>query len=93
MRKSADWMAHADERILEFLDEHGNHQPSQIASRLVEIGAGMDYHPNYVGRRCRKLTEYGLLRNIGNGVYQITEDGGQYLAGELDASELQGEEE
>jgi predicted transcriptional regulator len=89
MRKSADWMAHVDERILEFLSEYGNHQPSQIATRLEEIGAGMEYHPNYVGRRCRTLTDYGLLRNIGNGVYQITDEGEQYLAGELDTSGLQ----
>lgn len=88
MRKSADWMAHADERILEFLAEYGNHQPAQIAARLEGIGGGMDYHPNYVGRRCRKLAEYGVLRNIGNGVYQITEEGEQFLEGELDASEL-----
>lgn len=79
-------MAHADERILEFLQEYGNHQPAQITTRLAEIGDGLDFHPNYVGRRCRKLAEYGLVRNLGNGVYQITEDGERYLDGKLDAS-------
>lgn len=88
MRKHGDWMAHADERILEFLHEHGNHQPSQITEQLAEIGVDMDFHPNYIGRRCRKLADYGLIRNLGNGVYQITEDGEKYLDGMFDAGEV-----
>lgn len=77
-----------DERILEFLDEHGNHQPAQIATQLAEIGSGMDYHSKYVGRRCRALEDLGLTVNVGNGVYAITDRGRAYLAGDLDASTL-----
>jgi hypothetical protein len=80
-----------DDRILEFLAEYGNHQPAQITDRLVEIGAGMDYHPKYVGRRCRALADLGLALNVGNGVYTITDEGRAYLAGELDASTLSSE--
>lgn len=92
MRKHADWMVIVDERILEFIDEQGNHQPAQITAELGAAGGGMNYHEKYVGRRCRKLADYGLLRNIGNGVYKLTETGVQYLAGKVDASELEEEE-
>nr|WP_224447006.1 hypothetical protein [Haloprofundus salilacus] len=43
----------------------------------------------YIGRRLRDhLVESGLARNLGNGVYTITEDGKKYLDGELDVSNL-----
>lgn len=73
-----------DERILEFLDELGPHAPSKIAedSRIL-------YKSQHVGNRCRLLAEAGLVRNVGNGVYDITERGKQYLAGELDLSEFE----
>lgn len=93
MRKHAEWMVYADERILEFLSEYGYYQPSQISTQLGEIGGAIEYHPKHVGRRCRKLTQYGLLRNLGNGLYQITELGEDYLTGDLDASELELAEE
>lgn len=92
MRKHADWMAHADERILEFLFEYGNHQPAQISERLPAIGEDLDFHSKYIGRRCRKLQSYGLLENLGNGVYSITDLGEQYLSEELDAAMLTREE-
>ena len=81
MRRHAEWMTLADERILEYLSEMGNHQPSQIAQ---EFG----FHRKYIGKRCRILEENGFLTNRGNGVYQITEQGQKYLRGEYDASEL-----
>jgi repressor of nif and glnA expression len=88
MRKHAQWMAYADERILEFLQEYGNHQPSQIADRISEIGVGLGFHRKYIGRRCRMLQEYGMVRNLGNGLYHITDLGEQYLDGVLDAGTL-----
>lgn len=83
MRKSADWMNITDERILELLSEEGQFTPSIIAERIGK-------HPKYVNKRCRELQERGLLRNLRRGLYQITEEGEAYLAGELDASELSG---
>lgn len=83
MRLSADWMTIADERVLEFLAEEGPHSPSKIAG-----DERVHFTSEYVGRRCRKLADNGLTRNVGNGVYAITEEGEWYLAGELDAGEL-----
>jgi len=88
MRKHGEWMVHADDRILEFLSEYGNHQPSQIASRFPEIGQDLHYHRKYIGKRCRTLAEHNLLENLGNGVYSITDSGERYLEGELDAAQL-----
>lgn len=74
-------MTLADERILEYLSEMGNHQPSQIANEF-------DFHRKYIGKRCRILEDHGFVENRGNGVYRITERGEKYLTGEFDASTL-----
>jgi predicted transcriptional regulator len=37
-----------------------------------------------VHRRCKKLSEKGLVKDLGNGVYMITDDGEAYLDGRLD---------
>jgi predicted transcriptional regulator len=66
-----------DERILEFLQEEGPHTPSKIAE-----DSRIPYGAQHVGNRCRKLAENGFARNIGNGVYTITERGERYLEGD-----------
>lgn len=81
MRKHADWMSIVDERILEFLAEHGPRQPSQIREGLAEHG--MEYNGKYLGRKCGELADHGLLQNLGNGIYTVTERGERYLSGEL----------
>lgn len=86
MRRSAEWMTIADERILEFLCEEGPRQPKQIAN-----DERMMFSDQYIGQRCRMLAPYGLIRNLGNGLYAITEAGQQYLDGTLDAAELESE--
>jgi len=76
-------MTQADERVLEFL-----HEKDIVASPSV-IAANIDYTQEYLSRRCRKLTDYGMLQHLGNGVYRITETGEQYLEGEVDAENLE----
>lgn len=88
MRKHAEWMSSTDERILEFLAENGNYQPSAMRDRLEELGGDLDYHSNWINKRCRKLESYGLLANVGGGVYSITDEGRAFLEGDLDASTL-----
>ena len=88
MRKHAAWLTQADERVMEFLREFGNHPPGAIQSRLAEIGVDMDYHPKHIGVRCRELRDYGLLVNVGGGTYSITDLGEQFLDGEIDAGTL-----
>lgn len=84
MRLSADWMTLADDRILEYLSENETGTPKRMAdSGLVRFSR------SYVTQRCKRLVNHGLLRHLGNGVYVITEEGKQYLAGEVDAEDLE----
>lgn len=76
-------MTIVDDRILEYLHEHETGSPTEIHEK-----ARIRYTPEYVAKRCRELTDYGLIRHLGNAVYMITEDGERYLTGELDTGEL-----
>jgi len=86
MRKSADWMTIADDRILEYLSEHESGTPSEMAK--VDT---MRFSRSYLHQRCDVLEEYGLVRHLGNGVHILTTEGEQYLNGELDTGILEGE--
>lgn len=78
-------MTRSDDRILEFLTEVGLHPPSKMAA-----DDRVRFRAEYIGWRCREyLVPYGLVRNLGNGVYQITDDGERYLVGDLDANGLE----
>ena len=79
-------MTIADERILEFLSEEGPRQPKQISQ-----DERITFSDQYIGQRCRTLAPYGLVQNLGNGLYTITQAGQQYLEGELDATKLRTE--
>jgi Mn-dependent DtxR family transcriptional regulator len=85
MRKSAKWMVLLDERILELLeeDEDGFMGPSDIAG-----DSRISYSAAYIGQRCKKLAQHGLLQEVSDAVYRITETGRAYLSGEYDASEM-----
>lgn len=87
MRKSAPWMTIWDDRILEVAQE----KDSVRAPVLVECDH-MHISRSQISRRLRKLREYGLLNDLGNGVYSITADGESYLNGDLNAEELQSED-
>ncbi len=76
MRVSPRWMVLLDDRILEFISEEGPLTPSKIAS-----DERIPYGSQHVGNRCRRLAESGLLKNIGNGVYVLTDRGEDYLEG------------
>lgn len=84
MRYSADWMVLADERILERLREVETATPKGMAEE-----GEVRFSRQYIGERCRKLANAGLVQHLGNGVYRITEDGEDYLDGDLDAAELE----
>lgn len=75
-------MTQADERVLEFL-----HEKNIIASPSV-IAANIDYTQEYISRRCRKLTDAGLLQRADASNYRLTDLGERFLAGEVDADNL-----
>jgi len=72
-----------DERILELFSEEDEQfmSPSEIAGH-----ERIPYSSQYVGERCRKLANHGLLRAVGNGIYTVTDEGLDYLEGEFDAA-------
>jgi predicted transcriptional regulator len=82
MRHSGKWMTSLDDRILEFLHENDPTTPTKMTTE-----ASLPYSRQHVDRRCKRLHEEGLLKNLGNGVYMITEDGEAYLKGHLDTED------
>ncbi len=86
MRRPADWMTNsADDRILEYLRDSDHAPPKEIADTAR-------FHPEYIGERCRKLRDHGLLQNLGRGLYRITDLGERYLSGDAGPSELDTDE-
>lgn len=74
-------MCTLDERILEFLAEDSWSTPRHI-SRVVKLTASH----GRVEERCQLLSQVGLIAPIfeGSTMYEITREGQEYLAGELD---------
>lgn len=79
MRYAGNWMTAVDDRILEYLSEHESGSPTKMKRE-----GPIRYSRQQVHRRCKKLAENGLVKDLGNGVYMITDDGEAYLDGRLD---------
>ena len=73
-----------DDRILEYIKENDSGSPAEL-----EESGYLRVSRSHISRRLRRLAEYGLLKHLGNGVYVITEDGEEYLEGNLDAEQLE----
>lgn len=81
----AEWMAPPDEDILEAMCDEDVFTPDHIDDEGICRGP-------HAATRCRKLAEYGLLEKHAMGMYDITDLGERYLAGEVDPTELEPEE-
>ena len=81
-------MTNADDRILEFLQNDPN--PKIVATPRV-IAENIDFNRGYVTQRLSKLRDNGFVEyyDEGTGIYQITDRGRAYLAGNLDANDLE----
>lgn len=80
MRKSGEWMAGIDDRILEYLYENKPSRPSDIARDEYIYCSS-----SYVGQRLRELREYDLVAVQEEPIYEITDKGSAYLIGAYDA--------
>lgn len=87
MIERVPWMAPVDYEILLFFENHD----IQVSPRVLAVN--IDYDRQYVSKRCRTLSEAGLLETVTTGLYQLSETGRAYLAGELDGSDLVADEE
>jgi Mn-dependent DtxR family transcriptional regulator len=73
-----------DDRILEYIQEKESGSPAELQdSGYIRVSKSQ------ISRRLRRLAEYGMLQHLGNGVYIITQRGEDYLAGDLDADDLE----
>lgn len=86
-RPRVDWMTRADDAILEFLLNEGNRP---LVANPSTVEANIDYKISHVRRRLRALQEEELVEyyDKNRGLYQISEQGRAYLAGELVADDL-----
>ena len=75
-------MTKADDYILETLADSG-----LVLSPAV-IAFNIDYTRNYVTSRLSELLKAEVVERPAPGMYKISDKGGEYLAGELDSSEL-----
>ncbi len=82
MRYSGDWMVLLDDRILEHLHGTETSTPKEISEKDYIVRSRQQ-----VSNRLNKLSEHGLVKDLGNGVYRITERGEGYLRGEINTSE------
>lgn len=82
LRHSGNWMTLVDDRILEYLHENEAASPTEMMK-----GGPIKFSRAYIGRRCKKLKEEGLIREISDATYVITEDGEAYLEGRLDTED------
>jgi len=78
-------MNQTDDRILEILDESG-----LILSPSV-MSVNLDYSRSWISERVGKLVEGGLVEQVDDGYYRITDRGRAYLSGEINAEELEKE--
>jgi len=85
MRKSASWMEQLDDRILEYLREEGPSTPWEIAFDT-------DVRMRRVKTRCDALANAEFLavrpRKHLDDRYTITTWGEEYLAGNVDANQI-----
>lgn len=59
-----------------------------IASPKI-ISVSIDYDRRYTSKRCRNLEDTGLLTKEDGGLYQLTELGRSFLAGNVDSDDLE----
>lgn len=85
LRRSANWMCALDDRILEHLEQENWSSPKIMASRPRFRASQGRFQ-----ERCKMLSYAGLIAPIYEeaNMYEITGEGQQYLAGDLDAEYL-----
>jgi len=86
MRPLVSWMTKSDPAIVEFFGESGIAMPPAVVNYNLQ-----GISKSTLKRRLPELVEHGLLEKVDEtkGYYQITKKGRAYLAGELDADDLE----
>jgi hypothetical protein len=66
----------SDDQILEYFDAHGIDR-----IRSIDTSEDLNYQYETLRRRAKIRSKPGLVEAEGNGVYRITGEGTEYLAG------------
>jgi ArsR family transcriptional regulator, cadmium/lead-responsive transcriptional repressor len=74
---SNEWMEPVDDEILALLRDEDIFMPDQIADEVEPRSPRVAY-------RCRELVSHGLATKLATGMYDISEKGERYLAGDLE---------
>lgn len=84
MHSRIDWLKPSDYTIVSEIGDYGGWiKPATLALNIP-------FTREHVARRCKTLAEHGLLeRHEETPAYRITDRGRAYLAGDLDAEELE----
>lgn len=87
MRPRPEWMALNDSVVLEFLHEHDMELPPKPLFRnLNRHGHKIGY--STVRLRLSELESHGLLEKDGDGYYELTDLGRQWVEGDLSEDDL-----
>ncbi|RDZ43428.1 phage repressor protein [Haloferax sp. Atlit-19N] len=82
MVERVSWFSPVDYEILLFFEEH------DIGVSPKIMAFNIDYDRQYVYKRLRSLVDAGLLASE-EGVYQLTDFGRDFLAGRVDADDVE----
>lgn len=83
MVQPVSWFARVDYPILGLLEKH------DIPLSPKVVSASIDENRSYVGQRLRTLRDAGLLVQHENGLYQLSDLGREFLAGDLSWQEIE----
>ncbi|RDZ65355.1 phage repressor protein [Haloferax sp. Atlit-12N] len=82
MVERISWFSPVDYEILMFYDEH------DVGVTAKSLAYNIDYNRKYVNQRVRVLEDAGFFTNT-NGIYELTDFGRDFLAGRVDADEVE----
>ena len=93
MHRQVNWMVAADVLILEFLhtarDRRGD--PSIQTPHTISLNTG--YSRQHISQRSKVLVEHGLVEQLDEGQYRLTDFGEQVLENEIELEELNEDED
>jgi DNA-binding MarR family transcriptional regulator len=78
-----EWFRNVDYHILQFYENH------DIAFSPTVLAKNIDYQPSYVGKRLRKLAAADLIEQRADDLYELSDDGRAFIAGELSAAAVE----
>ncbi|WP_396614107.1 MarR family transcriptional regulator (plasmid) [Haloferax sp. S1W] len=81
MVERISWFSPVDYEILMFFEKY------DIGLTAKSLAYNIEYNRKYVNERMRVLEDIGLFSNEG-GIYELTDFGREFLAGNVDEDEL-----